>query len=830
MRASASNKKVLEMRSDADSSANQGAGQVAEHLRAHLAAIVESSLDAIIGKDLDGIVTSWNGSAERIFGYSAAEMIGKSLRLIIPADRQDEEDRILARLHSGETAQHLETLRRTRDGRLIDVSVTVSPIRDGLGRIVGASKIARDMTVSRRHERELERVTRLYAALSQVNQAIVWTTDRDSLFHKVCRVLVEHGGLCMAWIGWKDAHSPRLLPMAEFGDQGGYLQQVEVHVDERPEGQGPDGVSFRSGQPYVCNDLIADARTAPWRLAAAASEFQASAAFPLRVGGEVSGVMSVYANRLGFFQEKEVALLVEAAMDVSFALDNFAREDARSRADQALREESLFSQTMLDSMPGVVYLYDTSGRFLRWNRNFETITGRSGSEISAMHPRDFFDDADRALVEQRIALVFAEGEATIEAALRVGDGSTRPYFFTGRRVDFRGRACLVGVGIDISNRKRAEAALSESRSHLLEAQRIAGIGSWSLDLRTGALTWSDQIYEIFGVDRSAFAGTYEAFVAFVHPEDRAAFQLAQQAAMAGRAGLDIEHRIVLGDGSEKVVHELAALKRDASGQAVALQGIVHDITARARLQAERDQRHRAEAADLVKSTFLATMSHELRTPLNSIVGFTGVLLLGMAGPLNAEQEKQLGMVRTSARHLLALVNDVLDISKIEAGQLVVARQPYDARSSLHKVAKLLAPQAQAKGLALRVRVAPELGAALGDARRFEQILLNLLSNAVKFTEHGEISLTADVMPGERDFQVCVADTGIGIQRHDQDDLFKPFRQIDSGLTRSREGTGLGLAICGRLADLLGGRIGLESEYGRGSRFTVTLPLNAQGGP
>jgi signal transduction histidine kinase len=182
------------------------------------------------------------------------------------------------------------------------------------------------------------------------------------------------------------------------------------------------------------------------------------------------------------------------------------------------------------------------------------------------------------------------------------------------------------------------------------------------------------------------------------------------------------------------------------------------------------------------------------------------------------------MVRSSSRHLLALVNDVLDISKIEAGQLQVARAPYEPKRVLEKVAELVAPQAQTKGLALRLQLADGLGAARGDARRFEQILLNLLSNAVKFTERGEIVITAEPAPQAGSFRVVVADTGIGIPRQHLEELFLPFRQVDAGLARSHEGTGLGLAICRRLAGLMGGEIAVDSEYGRGSRFTLTLPV------
>jgi PAS domain S-box-containing protein len=286
---------------------------------------------------------------------------------------------------------------------------------------------------------------------------------------------------------------------------------------------------------------------------------------------------------------------------------------------------------------------------------------------------------------------------------------------------------------------------------------------------------------------------------------------------------------------------------DVVGVCTQLVGMVHDITERhladeairelnvtlenrveertAELAVAKDH---AEAADLLKSAFLATMSHELRTPLNSIIGFTGTVLQGLAGPLNDEQRKQLEMVRDSARHLLALINDVLDISKIEAGQLEVSHEPFDLRASVMKTAGIVKPMADKKGLELRISIAPEIDSLVSDPRRVEQVLLNLLNNAIKFTEYGAVSLKAEIAPSGPEAQdpqlhIAVADTGIGIKAEDLGMLFQPFRQIDSGISRQHEGTGLGLAICRRLAELLGGRIEATSEWGRGSTFTLVLP-------
>jgi PAS domain S-box-containing protein len=289
---------------------------------------------------------------------------------------------------------------------------------------------------------------------------------------------------------------------------------------------------------------------------------------------------------------------------------------------------------------------------------------------------------------------------------------------------------------------------------------------------------------------------------------------------------EVELIVELGENLAHGIASLRARKERAAAIAELMQ---------ARLELEERVRQRtaellqakdaAESADRLKSAFLATMSHELRTPLNSIIGFTGIVLQGLAGPLNDEQKKQLGMVQNSSRHLLALINDVLDISKIEAGQLEIQCSPFSFPEVLRKAVAVVTPLAERKGIALHTEITTDIPTILGDPRRTEQILLNLLGNAVKFTDQGEVCVRCTRAKGW--LFTAIRDTGIGINPRYHQAIFEPFRQADTGLARKHEGTGLGLSICKRLVERLGGSISLESAPGQGSTFTVRLPLKGE---
>jgi PAS domain S-box-containing protein len=233
-------------------------------------------------------------------------------------------------------------------------------------------------------------------------------------------------------------------------------------------------------------------------------------------------------------------------------------------------------------------------------------------------------------------------------------------------------------------------------------------------------------------------------------------------------------------------------------------------------------KEKAETADRLKSSFLSTMSHEIRAPLNSIIGFSGILMKEIPGSLNAEQKKQMGMIQSSGRHLLSLINDLLDLSKIEAGQLSVNFEYFNLEEVLDDVLQLEWPFATSKNIILNLKKSSDISIIRSDKQRIHQVLLNIVNNAIKYTEKGQVDIYCQK---EKDsIHIIIKDSGIGIKEENLEKIFDPFIQIDNDLTKSNRGSGLGLPVTRKLIELLHGSVNVISEYGKGSTFIIILPI------
>ncbi len=400
-------------------------------------------------------------------------------------------------------------------------------------------------------------------------------------------------------------------------------------------------------------------------------------------------------------------------------------------------------------------------------------------------------------------------------------------------------AVASGIALAIE-RKRTEEALRQSEEHLQLALNSGDISTWSNDFRTGFIK-SENYDRLLGFAPGSFDGSVEEFLARIHPDDRESIEQSYEKAMRERTSFNYEFRVIQSDGSLRWFTGKGRFSYDEAGTPVRVSGTVIDITDRKQTEGLRLAKEAAEEANRAKSQFLANMSHELRTPLNAIIGFSEMLQDQAFGELNPKQARYVDNVLTSGRHLLLLVNDILDLAKVEAGRAQLETTQFDASAALHAVPNIVQALTAKKNITLAVAMEERDSFITADEAKFNQIIYNLLSNAIKFTpEGGHVQVTACIKPEASTdpssrgptpewLQVSVADTGIGIKPEDQERIFREFEQVDSSYARTQKGTGLGLALTRKLVEMHGGRLWMESEgvEGKGSTFTFTLPMQAQ---
>src|SRR5271170_2943031 len=387
---------------------------------------------------------------------------------------------------------------------------------------------------------------------------------------------------------------------------------------------------------------------------------------------------------------------------------------------------------------------------------------------------------------------------------------------------------VTGAIVDISDLKRTKAALDSVEMRLERALRGTQAALWEIDLLTNRVWYGQGFAERLGYSAEELTSSREHFQTLIHPEDRARVNSSINNHLESRAGHELEFRVLHKAGHYEWVRVRGQAERAADGTPLRLAGAMQLVTDRKLAeQATLDAKLAAEAANRAKSTFLANLSHEIRTPMNGVLGMSQILA---ETPLDNTQREYLDIIRGSAKALLSLINGVLDLSKIEADRLELENVEFDLIHMLYETVAAISLQTAAKGIELIVTLEPEVPVMVrADPVRLRQVVLNLLGNAVKFTHEGHISVRVanGAVTNERASLIIeVSDTGIGIPADRLDRLFKTFSQIDSSTTRHYGGTGLGLSIVKRLAELMGGEVGVRSEVGTGSSFWVRVEVDA----
>lgn len=475
-------------------------------------------------------------------------------------------------------------------------------------------------------------------------------------------------------------------------------------------------------------------------------------------------------------------------------------------------------RTLFENNPDHVFRFDVEGNILDYHAAQDYTFVRQKGELRSKNIEEIFPSEMAQRVRKNLSRAIESQAIQLDEFQIMHDNVLKEY---ESRFVVSDKNEIVAFLRDINDRKKAEIELRDSEQRYQTLARVSPVGIFRTDAEGNTNYVNETWCQISGLQKEEAMGT--GWIKAVHPDDKEMLTENWNNTYINQGYSYADYRFIRPDGSIVWVIGQAVPEKNADGLVVGYIGTVTDITERKKIEDLKAAVIRAESADKLKSAFLATMSHELRTPLNSIIGFTGILLQKLVGPLSEEQEKQLKMVQGSAQHLLALINDVLDISKIEAGQLALANDRFDIGVVINKSIEKLIPMSEKKGLKLTSFIPDEEIILMADQRRTEQILINLLNNAVKFTDKGEIKIKCVEENGY--VKTSVNDSGIGIEPEKISTLFTPFKQIDSGLSRQYEGTGLGLSICKRLVEIMGGKIWVESELGKGSTFTFTLPIN-----
>ena len=409
---------------------------------------------------------------------------------------------------------------------------------------------------------------------------------------------------------------------------------------------------------------------------------------------------------------------------------------------------------------------------------------------------------------------------------RLANGELRDMEVSISRIQFGGRSVFHSINYDVTERNRTEELLLLTTERLSLATRVGGVGIWDYDVVNNRLNWDDQMFRLYGITCDQFIGAYQAWLAGVHPEDRQRGDQEIQLALQGKREFDTEFRVLWPDGTTHHIRALASVKRDGTGQPSHLIGTNWDITLQKRL--EEDLRHAKEAADSAnraKTMFLANISHEIRTPMNAIIGFSQ--LLQRSPSMSPVEIEHLEIIRRSGDHLMELINDVVEMAKIDAGKIELNAAPFELTRLLDELDSMFHARAKAKNLSFEMNRSFSMPlSAIGDAGKLRQVLINLLGNALKFTNKGGIAVGVRMLSQENDILELafeIRDTGAGIAEGEISQLFQVFEQTRSGRELGT-GTGLGLALSRQMVRLMGGDISVQSQPGVGSVFSFSVQL------
>lgn len=754
--------------------------------------LIESNMDVLMTTDSLGIINDVNQQICNLTGSSREGLIGSLFKTHF-TDVMRAED-LIRKVLSDDRITNYELTIKSHNGESTPVSFNATTFRAENGRLKGIFATARNITEQKRLENQ---------SLTQNNALIEATT----LLNDVLKSSISYSIFALDLEGniliWNEGAKRNYGYSSE--EIIGKKNQRILHTPEDVESNRPEKMLLETLKVGTYDGVFDCVR---------------------KNGERFPALVSVTIRR---DPEGKPVGFVRISKDIT----------AQKQQEQALREQLSYNRSLFESSIDILMATDTLGIITDVNKQMCMVTGYTLAELIGTQFKDHFTDARRA--EDCIRNVLTDERVTnYELTIKSKDGletviSCNATTFKGTDQKLRG---VFAVARDITEQKRLEEESREQNVKLKEATGflsnvLESSTAYSIiaeDLEGNILAWNEGARLNYGYTSDEMIGKKNTSVLHA-PEDIKSGRLQAVLDAALRTGKEEGVLESVRKNGERFTASLAlTLRKDANGHPVGYLLISKDITSQKREEVlisknvELEEKNRlTQEANRLKSEFLANMSHELRSPLNGIIGFTELMHTGKVGPVSTEHKEYLGDILTSSRHLLRLINDILDLAKVESGKMEFHPQTIDLGTIVVEVCDIMRTLLSKKRIQLSVDIDPSIGKVVIDPAKLKQILYNYISNSIKFTNE-EGSVVIRILPsGSEFFRVEIEDTGIGIREADLPKLFSEFTQLDASLDKKYQGTGLGLALTRRIAEAQGGHVGVKSTFEQGSTFFAVLP-------